>query len=87
MLAVIETLTFQLQAEQMWNESERSEFAGWIALNAQVGEPIIGAQNARKVSWPVNGGSKNGAKFVVYFNLTGQGESTQVICWALDKAK
>ncbi len=49
MYTVIETATFQKQAEKIWNESERIEFINWIAENAHVGDVIPGAQGARKV--------------------------------------
>ncbi len=49
MYTVIETPTFQKQAEKIWTESERFEFINWIAENALVGDVIPGAQGARKV--------------------------------------
>jgi hypothetical protein len=53
MYTVIETPTFQKQAEKIWSESERIEFINWIAENALVGDVIPGAQGARKVRWSV----------------------------------
>ncbi len=73
MYTVIETPTFQKQAEKIWNESERIEFINWIAENAHVGDVIPGAQGARKVRWSVAGRGKRGGVRVVYFNLTEQG--------------
>jgi mRNA-degrading endonuclease RelE of RelBE toxin-antitoxin system len=73
MYTVIETPTFQKQAEKIWNESERIEFINWIAENAHVGDVIPGAQGARKVRWFVAGRGKRGGVRVVYFNLTEQG--------------
>jgi hypothetical protein len=58
MYTVIETPTFQKQAEKIWIESERIEFINWIAENALVGDVIPGAQGARKVRWTVAGGIK-----------------------------
>jgi mRNA-degrading endonuclease RelE of RelBE toxin-antitoxin system len=73
MYTVIETPTFQKQAEKIWTESERMEFINWIAENALVGDVIPGAQGARKVRWSVAGRGKRGGVRVVYFNLTEQG--------------
>ena len=73
MYTVIETPTFQKQAEKIWTESERIEFINWIAENALVGDVIPGAQGARKVRWSVAGRGKRGGARVVYFNLTEQG--------------
>ena len=73
MYTVIETPTFQKQAEKIWNESERTEFINWIAKNALIGDVIPGAQGARKVRWSVAGRGKRGGVRVVYFNLTEQG--------------
>ena len=49
MYTVIETPTFQRQAEEIWSASERMEFINWIAENALAGDVIPGAQGARKV--------------------------------------
>jgi mRNA-degrading endonuclease RelE of RelBE toxin-antitoxin system len=73
MYTVIETPTFQKQAEKIWTESERMEFINWIAENALMGDVIPGAQGARKVRWSVAGRGKRGGVRVVYFNLTKQG--------------
>jgi hypothetical protein len=58
MYTVIETPTFQKQAEKIWTESELMEFINWIAENALVGDVIPGAQGARKVRWTVASGIK-----------------------------
>ena len=58
MYTVIETPTFQKQAEKIWTESERIEFINWTAENALVGDVIPGAQGARKVRWTVASGIK-----------------------------
>lgn len=46
---VIETPTFQKQAEKIWSESERLAFIDWIAVNPLAGDVIPGADGARKV--------------------------------------
>ena len=73
MHTVIETPTFQKQAEKIWSEPERIEFINWISENALVGDVIPCAQGARKVRWSVAGRGKRGGVRVVYFNLTEQG--------------
>ena len=73
MFTVVETPTFQKQAEKIWSEAERIEFINWIAENALIGDVIPGAQGARKVRWSVASRGKRGGVRVVYFNLTEQG--------------
>ena len=72
MRAVIETPTFQKQAEKLWTEVERLEFIDWIAANPLAGDVIPGADGARKVRWRRSGSGKSGGARVIYFNLTEQ---------------
>ncbi len=72
MRTVIETPTFQKQAEKLWSEDERLAFIGWIALNPLVGDVIPGADGARKVRWGRAGSGKSSGARVIYFNLTEQ---------------
>ena len=65
MRTVIETPTFQKQADKLWSEDERLGFIAWIAAN-----PIPGAEGARKVRWSRTGTGKSGGARVIYFNLT-----------------
>ncbi|CAK0740623.1 putative transcriptional regulator [Gammaproteobacteria bacterium] len=73
MRTVIETPTFQKQAEKIWSEDERMEFIVWISKNPMAGDVIPGAEGARKVRWSVAGKGKRGGVRVIYFNLTEQG--------------
>lgn len=70
MRTVIETPTFQKQAEKLWSEDERLDFIDWIAENPQAGDVIPGADGARKVRWSRAGSGKSGGARVIYFNLT-----------------
>jgi len=74
MRTVIETPTFQKQAEKIWAESERLAFIDWIAANPLSGDVIPGADGARKVRWGRAGSGKRGGVRVVYFNLSERGE-------------
>jgi hypothetical protein len=67
---VIETPTFQKQAEKLWTEDERLAFIDWIAVNPHAGDVIPGADGARKVRWARAGSGKSGGARVIYFNLT-----------------
>lgn len=73
MRTVIETPTFQKQAEKIWSEDERMAFIAWIAEHPTAGDVIPGAEGARKVRWSVEGKGKRGGVRVIYFNLTEQG--------------
>jgi hypothetical protein len=70
---VIETPTFQKQADKIWSEDERLEFIEWIAPNPLAGDVIPNTDGARKVRWTVKGQGKRGGVRVIYFNLTEQG--------------
>jgi len=72
MLTVIETPTFQKQAEKLWSEDERLAFIDWIAANPLAGDVIPGADGARKVRWSRSGSGKSSGARVIYFNLTEQ---------------
>lgn len=72
MRTVVETPTFQKQAEKLWSEDERLEFIHWIAANPLAGDVIPGADGARKVRWSRSGSGKSGGARVIYFNLTEQ---------------
>ena len=70
---MIETPTFQKQAEKLWSEAERHAFIDWIAEHPLAGDVIKGSNGARKVRWTVAGRGKSGGVRVIYFNLTEQG--------------
>ena len=70
---IIESPTFQKQADKIWSEHERLEFISWIALNSLSGDVIPNADGARKVRWNSRGKGKRGGVRVVYFNVTEQG--------------
>ncbi|MEN9904039.1 MAG: hypothetical protein RLZZ555_604 [Pseudomonadota bacterium] len=70
MFTVIETPTFQKQADKLWSKDERHAFIDWIAAHPQAGDVIPGADGARKVRWAVHGKGKRGGARVIYFNLS-----------------
>ena len=69
MRTVIETPTFQKQADAIWSEDERLDFVTWIARHPLAGEVIPGADGARKVRWTAPAKGKRGGVRVIYFNL------------------
>lgn len=72
MRTVIETPTFQRQAEKLWSEDERLAFVDWIAANPLAGVVIPGGDGARKVRWSRSGSGKSSGARVIYFSLTEQ---------------
>lgn len=70
-LTVIETPTFQRQADAVWTEDEREAFIDFIAQHPQAGDVIPGADGARKVRWHRGGSGKRGGARVIYFHLVG----------------
>lgn len=73
MRTVIETPTFQKQAEKIWSEEERMAFISWIAEHPTAGDVIPGADGAGKIRWSMAGKGKRGGIRVIYFNLNEQG--------------
>jgi hypothetical protein len=68
---VIETPTFQKQADAVWTVQEREAFIDFIAENPDAGDVIPGADGARKVRWQRHGTGKRGGARVIYFHLVG----------------
>ena len=83
MQTVIETPTFQKQADAIWSEDERLDFVTWIARNPLAGDVIPGADGARKVRWAAQAKGKRGGVRVIYFNFMAQG----VVCLVAIYAK
>lgn len=71
MRTVIETPTFQKQADAIWSTQEREAFIDFIAENPDAGDVISGADGARKVRWQRQGTGKRGGVRVIYFHLVG----------------
>lgn len=82
MRTVIETPTFQKQAEKIWSDDERLDFIDWIAQNPLAGDVIPGADGARKVRWVVSGRGKRGGARVIYFNIDTRGVVLLVAVYA-----
>ena len=70
---IIESPTFQKQADKIWSETERLEFISWVALNSLSGDVIPNSDGARKIRWNSRGKGKRGGVRIIYFNVTEQG--------------
>ena len=68
---MIETPTFQKQADAICTTQEREAFIDFIAENPDVGDVISGAEGPRKVRWHRKGTGKRGGARVIYFHLVG----------------
>ena len=77
MYTVIETPSFQKQAERLWTQDEHHAFIDWIAQNPTAGDVIPGADGARKVRWSRSGQGKRAGVRVIYFNI--QEEETALL--------
>lgn len=73
MKTVIETPTFQKQAEKIWTEDERFAFIDWIADNPLAGDVIPGTDGARKVRWSLGCRGKRGGVRIIYYNRDARG--------------
>lgn len=87
MRTVIETPTFQKQAEAVWTATERADFIDFIAVNPDAGDVIPGADGARKVRWGRLGTGKRGGARVIYFHLAGDEVVLLVMVYAKAERK
>lgn len=85
MRTVVETPTFQKQADAIWTAQEREAFIDFIAENPDAGDVIPGADGARKVRWQSEGKGKRGGARVIYFHLVG--DELVLLVMAYVKAK
>ncbi len=74
MYTIIETPTFQADADKLWSEEERGAFFALLASNPKIGDPISGSGGCRKVRWSLSGLGKRGGVRVIYFNKLKNGE-------------
>lgn len=68
MYTIVETVSFQTQVADIWNEEELAAFIDWLALNPLAGEVVQGTHGARKIRWTAKGKGKRAGARVVYFN-------------------
>ena len=66
-ITVVETAPFIRNASRIWDDRERSEFIGYIAVNPTDGDIIPDTGGLRKVRWSRQGSGKRGGVRVVYF--------------------
>jgi hypothetical protein len=71
---IIETPTFRAEADRLWTEDERLEFAAWLAADPNSGSVIPGSGGCRKVRWSRGGVGKRSGVRVIYFNRLSHGE-------------
>jgi hypothetical protein len=74
MYTIIETPTFEEDADEIWTEEERGAFCAWLAANPESGRVIPGSGGCRKVRWSMTGTGKRGGVRVIYFNRLHNGE-------------
>lgn len=74
MYTIIETPTFQEDAQDIWSEQERGAFCAWLAGNPEAGKVIPGSGGCRKVRWSIAGTGKRGGARIIYYNRLNNGE-------------
>ena len=74
MYTVIETPVYASKVGGVLPESERDEFAAFIANNPRAGSVVRGSGGVRKVRWARKGGGKSGGARVIYYNCLADGE-------------
>lgn len=68
MYTIVETPTFQEDADKIWTVEERGAFCAWLAANPEAGRVIPGSGGCRKVRWSIAGSGKRSGARVIYFN-------------------
>jgi hypothetical protein len=66
-IGVVETQTFQRQAEKIWDEEERMALIDHVARNPETGVVVPGTGGVRKMRWGRAGSGKRGGARVIYF--------------------
>lgn len=82
MLTVAETELFSRLVSDYWNESERQEFAAFIAIHPDAGDVVPGAGGVRKIRWRRRGAGKRGGVRVIYYNRLADGEIWLLLIYA-----
>jgi len=67
LITVAETPLFARQADDVWDEEERTGFVNFIAANPDAGDVIPETSGVRKVRWSRSGSGKRGGARVIYF--------------------
>ena len=67
MYTLIESPLFTKLWPDYWSESERGEFAAWLAANPQSGDIIPGSGGIRKVRWTCSNRGKRGGVRIIYY--------------------
>lgn len=81
---IIETPTFQRQADDIWNEDERLDFIVYIAANPLAGDVVKQTGGARKVRWTGSStrpGGKSGGVRVIYYDYLKDGTLVLVMMY------
>ncbi len=82
MYTLVETPTFKTDADEIWDEEERSAFFIWLAANPVAGVVIPGSGGCRKVRWTRQGTGKRGGVRIVYFTHLVAGEIWLLLIYA-----
>jgi hypothetical protein len=82
MFTVVETLLFQKQWPQYWDEEERGAFAAHVAAFPEAGNVVPNSGGIRKVRWRRAGTGKSGGVRVIYFTRTAEEEIVLLLIYA-----
>lgn len=82
MYTIVETETFKVDADAIWDDDEREVFCSWLAVNPMAGDVIPGSGGCRKVRWSRSGMGKRGGARIIYFNRLANGEIWLLVIYA-----
>jgi hypothetical protein len=66
-ITIVELETFQIDADDVFTEEQRSELFEFLAANPHYGNVIEGTGGVRKIRWSAGGKGKRGGARVIYY--------------------
>jgi hypothetical protein len=66
-ITIVELLSFQNDADKIFNDQEREDLSDFISANPYFGDVIPGTGGIRKLRWRARGSGKRGGARVIYY--------------------
>jgi hypothetical protein len=66
-ITIVELLSFQSDADKIFNDQEREDLSDFISANPHFGDVIPGTGGIRKLRWRARGNGKRGGARVIYY--------------------
>jgi hypothetical protein len=66
-ITIVELVSFQNNADRIFNDQEREDLSDFISANPVFGDVIPGTGGIRKLRWRARGNGKRGGARVIYY--------------------